>query len=83
MTYDMYILHVIYITYKLFCTYLRIYTHTSLTVTTHQNLIVHAQKIKRKESKHNTKENYQITGKSLVNEERNREKLQKKNEAIN
>ena len=29
---------------------MNIYTHTSLTVTTHQNLIVHAQKIKRKES---------------------------------
>lgn len=48
-------------------------------LTKNQKPIIDTQKIKRNESKHDAKENYQITRKR-IREERNREELQKNSE---
>ena len=42
----------------------------NLTVTTNQKPIIHIQKIKRKESKHNTEESHHTTEKEQEKEQR-------------
>ena len=51
-------------------------------VTTNQNLVVHAQKMKRKESKHITEENYQITEEELKRRKKQRKTTKKKKKQL-